>query len=190
MAFIKGHNIIGGPLAPSRVIPLSVGSPAAADIDYIVESTNMKNGAYTIVHGTLDVARNVTVKHTAVGAADTLGKITVAGTDICGAAISEEITPSSGATVQGTRAFKTIASVTGSGWAINEGNDTVQVGFGEKLGLPVCLSRDTVLNAYLNGVRENTRPTVAVDEADVSKNTVDLSSNLDGSEVIIDYYES
>lgn len=190
MSIIRGGNTIGGALAPSRVIPFLVGSPAAADDDYIVESANMKNGTYTIAHGTLDVARNVTVKHTAVGAADTLGTITTAGTDINGSAISEEITPSSGTTVQGTKAFKTVTSVTGSGWSINEGNDTIKIGFGNKLGLPICLSRDTVVNAYLNGARESTRPTVAVDAADVSKNTVLLNSACDGNPVIVDYYES
>lgn len=190
MAIIQGGNIIGGHLAPSRVIPFSLGSPAAADTNYIVESADMKVGAYTLAHASLDVARNVTVSHTAVGAADTLGTIEVVGTDINGSAITETITPSNGTIVQGTKAFKTITSVTGAGWVINEGNDTIIVGFGDVLGLPVCLSRDTVLNAYLNGVREATRPTVTVSATAPESNTVDLDSACDGNAVIIDYYES
>lgn len=190
MGIIRGGNIIGGALAPSPVIPFKVGSPAAADDDYIVESANMKVGAYTIAHGTLDVARNITVTHTAAGAADTLGTIVVVGTDINGSAITETITPSNGAVVQSVSAFKTITSVTGAGWVINEGNDTIKIGFGDKLGLPVCLSRDTVLNAYLNGVRESTRPTVTCDATYLQKNLVDLNSACDGNEVIVDYYES
>lgn len=190
MGIITGGQIIDGALAPSRIIPFSAGSPAAASANYIVESTNMKNGAYTVAHATLDVARNVTVTQTAVGVADTAGTITVAGTNIYGEAISEEITPSAGSTVQGAKAFKTITSVTGSGWIINEGNDTIVVGTGGKLGLPVCLSRDTIVNAYLGGTRESTRPTVAFDDDEVEKNTVLLNSALNGSAVIIDYYES
>lgn len=190
MTFIQGHSVLGGALAPSRIIPVSLGSPAAPDADYVVESANMKVGAYTVAHATLDVARNVTVTHTAVGATDTLGTIVVVGTDITGSTITETITPSVGATVQGTKAFKTITSVTGADWVINEGNDTITVGYGDVLGLPVCLSRDTVLNAYLNGVRESTRPTVAFSDSAVCSNTVDLSSASNGNEVIVDYYES
>lgn len=190
MAIIKGTKPLYGALSPSRVIPFLVGSPAAAADNYVVTQTDMKVGAYTLAHTTLDAARNVTVTHTATSTVDTLGTVAVVGTDIYGNEITETITPSNGTTVQGVKAFKTITSVTGAGWEVADGADKIKVGTGEKLGLPVCLSRDTVLNAYLNGVREGTRPTVAVDAADLSKNTVDLDSACNGSPVIIDYYES
>ena len=170
------------------VVVYSPGSLAAADADAYVTSTNMKNGAYTLVQNAPPVgARNVTVTHTAVGAADTLGMITVAGRDLAGNTISEDITPSAGATAQGVKAFASITSITGSGWTINEGNDTITVGYGDVIGLPDVLT-DTaqVLAASLNNVRESTHPTVTVGTA-LSANTVDLNSALNGTAVKIYY---
>lgn len=88
-------------------------TPAALDADRYVESTNMKVGSYTLAHTNPGdgLAHNVTVATTAVGAADTQGTITVAGTDLSGATISETITPVSGSTVQGTKAFATVTSI-------------------------------------------------------------------------------
>lgn len=191
MGVITGGNIIGGAQAPSRIYCADLGSPAAADDDYLVESTNMKVGTYTLAHtNSPDVARNVTVTHAAVGAADTLGTITVTGKDLSGAVISEVITPQADATVQGAKAFKEYTSVVGAGWVINQGNDTIKVGYGNKLGLPITLSRDSVLNAFLNGVRESTRPTVTFNATTISVNTIELDSALNGSAVLVDYYES
>lgn len=170
-------------------VSYSPGSPLVADVDWYVVSANMKVGTYTLANAAPDVgARNVTVSHTAVGAADTLGTITVAGTNLAGAAISEVITPVSGTTVQGAKAFASVTSVTGAGWVISEGNDTITVGFGERLGLPDMLA-DTaqVLSASLNGVRQTTHPTVAVSAAVLESNTCDLSSALNGTPVTIYY---
>lgn len=164
------------------------GSPAAADADAYVASTNMKNGAYTLAATAPDVgARNVTVTHTAVGTADTLGTITVVGKDLAGNAVTEVITPSSGTTAQGARAFASITSITGAGWTINEGNDTIIVGYGDVLGLPdVLTDKAQVLAASLNNTREGTFPAVTVGSA-LSQNTVDLNSALNGTAVKIYY---
>src|SRR5512137_634398 len=78
------------------VVHRQIGTPLVEDDDWFVTSTNMKVGAYTLAHTASDVPRNVIVTHTAVDAADTLGTITVAGTDINGEAITETITPSNG----------------------------------------------------------------------------------------------
>jgi hypothetical protein len=61
--------------------------------------------------------------------------------------------------------------------------DVVSVGWGDKLGLPYKLPHDTVLAAYRDNVREDTAPTVAVDEGELEKNTIDLNSALNGTPV-------
>lgn len=170
------------------VVKYSAGSPGAADDDYYVASANMKVGAYTLAH-TAPVgggARNVTVTHTAVDAADTLGTITVTGTDLSGAVITETITPTSGGVKQGTKAFKTITSIVGAGWVIGGGNDTIKIGFGDLIGLPDKLICNTVLFCTLAGVRE-AAAAVTFSSTVLSANTVDLTSALNAGAVTIYY---
>lgn len=103
----------------------------SAVADQFVVSTGMKVGAYTVANSgamPTEGARRITVTHTAVTGNDTLGTITVVGTDLAGAAISEVITPVAGGTATGTLWFRTVTSVTGAGWVINTGNDTITVG--------------------------------------------------------------
>ena len=133
-------------------------------------------------------ARNVTVTHTIDGAVDTLGTVVVVGTDLADAVITETFTPVNGTTVQGTLAFKTVTSVTGVGWIIAEANDTIEVGFGDLIGLPDRLSATTrVLGASLATVMETTRPTITFSATVLSSNTVDLNSALNGTAVAIYY---
>lgn len=98
-----------------------------ADDDRIVVSANMKVGAYTIA-AQPQYPTTITVTSTAVGAADTMGKVTISGLDANNSPISEEIIPVSGTTVTGTKTFKTILSAVGSGWVIGAGNDTIKIG--------------------------------------------------------------
>lgn len=173
-------------LSPVMYTP---GSPVVDDTNWFVESVNMKVGAYTLAHTAPDVgARNVTVTQTAVGAEDTNGTIVVVGTDLAGAVITETLTPNAGATVAGAKCFKTITSITGAGWVIGEGNDTVVIGFGSLIGLPDKLA-DTaqVLAVSLNNVKQATAPTVTVSATALENNTVDLDSALDGTPVKIYY---
>lgn len=94
----------------------------------LVTSANMKVGAYTIAAQPAVPAR-VSVAVTAVGAPDTAGIITVVG-KVRGLTKSEVITPVAGSTVWGSEYFESITSITGSGWVIAEGNDTLVVGVG------------------------------------------------------------
>jgi len=171
----------------------SPGSPVVDDVDWYVASVDMKVGAYTLAHTAPDVgARNVTVTQTAVDAEDTNGTIVVVGTDLAGNVISETLTPNAGETVAGTKAFATITSITGVGWAIDavEGDeDKITVGFGALIGLPDKLT-DTaqVLAASLNNVKEAVAPAVTVSASALELNTVDLSSALNGSPVKIYYW--
>lgn len=137
-----------------------------------------------------DIPRTITA--TAGGTATDVKAISpiVNGTNENGSSISEILPPftvNTAGTVEGTKSFKTIISVEippHDGVAA-----TTSFGTGSKLGLGVMLTRDTILNAYLGGVREATRPTVTFDSNEVEKNTVTLNSALDGSDVIVDFIE-
>lgn len=171
------------------VVEYAPGAMVASDDDYFVASVNMKVGAYTLAHTSMPRgARNIIVTQTAVGAEDTNGTIVVVGTNLAGAAITETITPNDGAVVAGTKAFKTITSITGAGWVIGEGNDTIKVGFGDVIGLPDKLT-DTaqVLTASKNRVKEATAPTVTVSTSALESNTVDLNSAMDGDAIAVYY---
>ena len=103
----------------------------AAVANRFVASTNMKVGTYTVANASPVWAGGcfVTVTHTEVGGGvDTLGTITIAGTDLTGAGISEAIVPVNGTVATSTKVFRTVGSVTGAGWVIGTGNDTIVVG--------------------------------------------------------------
>ena len=164
-------------------------SPLAAVTNKYVTSTNMKVGAYTLAATAPGdgLAHHVTITHTTDTGADTLGTIAVVGTDLSGATITDTITPLAGTIAHGVKAFKTITSITGAGWVISGGNDTIVVGFGDKLGLPHKLGANTVLYCSLNGVREATAPTVTYSSTVLSQNTLDLNSALNASAVEVAY---
>jgi len=172
----------------SKAVKITWVAPAALSTNRYVTSTNMKVGAYTLANTAPDVgARNVTVTHTTVVTTDTLGTIDVVGTDLSGAVLTETITPSADATVQGVKCFKTITSITGVGWSIVGTNDTLVVGMGNKLGLPEKLDLNTVLFAFLNKAKEGTAPTVAISTTVLSQNCVLLNSALNGNDVDVFY---
>jgi len=149
--------------------------PAAIVANRYVASTNMINGAYTVANTAPGdgLAHNVTVAQTAAGAEDTNGKVTITGKDVNGKVITEDIIPDAGVTVQGNKAFKEITSIVGSGWAINEGNDTIVVGFGEKVGFPelIAATADILL--------------VGFDTALVNAPTLAVASTVDGCTVLV-----
>ena len=103
----------------------------AAVANRYVTSANMKVGAYTLANTTpvWSGAGLVTVTHTEVGGGvDTLGTIVVLGIDMAGQGRTDIITPLNGTVATGTVPFRTIGSITGVGWVIGTGNDTIVVG--------------------------------------------------------------
>ena len=157
-------------LNPTGTLEVNLGAPRAVEVARAVSSTNMVVGAYTVANQP-DVPRNVSVSHTAVSTADTLGTILVTGTDYAGDPLTETLTPSNGTTVNGTKAFRSITSIVGAGWVIAAGNDTVTLGYGSLIGLPVQLSgAGTVLGALntttaMKVTTGGTLPTSCVTEA-------------------------
>lgn len=160
-----------------------LGTPELDDADQVVTSTNMVVGTYTVAADP-DVPRVITVTHASVGATDTLGTITVEGTDFAGTVISEVITPSADTTVTGLLAFATVTSVTGVDWVIAEGNDTIEVGTGPALGLPEVVAVSTT-NAYAKLALVDEAISAVGTHAALSTTTVTLTSALNGSSVYI-----
>jgi hypothetical protein len=172
----------------ANVYAADLGAPEVASTDWFF-SGDMANGSYELVQTTPPdgLARNVTATATAVGAADTAGSLLVTGRDNLGRIITEEITPAQGSTVEGARAFASLTTVVGSGWTVDEDNDTIEIGFGDLLGLPSAIrddpamtSADQVISGFFGGAATDV-PVVAFDASELSLCTVDASvSGYDG----------
>lgn len=161
--------------------PIHLAAANAATANRFVVSTNMIVGAYTLAVATMPTAgaRHVTVTHTAVGAADTLGTIDIVGKDLQGATITESIVPLSGTIATGVKWFNTITSITGTGWVINAGNDTIVVG---------CDSRTVALDTsgFLHAVNVNTTAAGTITLADTNGTIAILKASVAEGQFIYD----
>lgn len=163
------------------VAHVSWATPAAADADVVHAAVTLADGATTTVTIGItnpDVPRCLSITG---NAATATGDVVITGTDIEGNALEETIVSTGAATVNGTKAFKTVTQIVFP--ARGAAADTISVGVSDKLGLPYKLAANTVLAAALNNVREATAPTVAVSSSDIESNTIDLNSVLDGTKV-------
>lgn len=124
------------------------------------------------------IPRALRIKGNAAGIS---GNVVFTGTNISGETITETIVANGENAVEGNKAFKTITNVVFP--VRNAPGDTISIGWNDKIGLPYCLKHNTVLFAYLNNAKEGTAPTVAVDDNEIEKNTVDLNSALNGTKV-------
>lgn len=188
-AEIAAGAVTSSELADNLTHYVSLSAPDLADDNYFLISVDMQATAYTLDQTTLPAdnpPRNVTITHTSGDTADTLGDAVVVGTNVDDDAINETITISADGVATGTKAFKTITSVTTAGWVIDGVEataDNIEVGFGNKLGLDRALAASTDVALTTLGTAIVT-PTVAVDSDEVEKNTVDISSGTyDGTKV-------
>lgn len=166
----------------------------AADADGIVAAAEAASGeeaddlVITEFEAQPDWPRNIIVSVSATTAADVAaGNIVVKGFNIAGQVIEEKhaITADTPAVKTGNLAFKEVTSVT---VPVQDGDSvTIDVGWGDKLGLPYLLAYNTILKTYFGGTEETTAPTVVVDADEIEKNTIDLDSTPDG-ENDIDIY--
>ena len=173
----------------SRVASFLLGAPALGANDDVLADTALDASEDTEVtefDGQPDIPRNVTVKG---NDANVTGDVVVEGTNSGGEIITETIALNGSTLVAGNKAFATVTTITLPPYD-TANTERVRVGLGAKLGLPVKLSRNSVLYAFLDGVREATAPTVAVSAAALDGNTATLNSALDGSAVIVDLYET
>lgn len=109
----------------------NLAASTAAVTNRLVTSTNMKVGAYTVVNSGLaahGAGFTVTATITPVTGNDTVGTLVVVGKNLAGQTVTETITLTAGTGGSGTQIFKSVTSITGAGWVINVGNDTIVVG--------------------------------------------------------------
>lgn len=126
-------------------------------------------------------ARNVTVTVAATTAGHVkAAAIVVTGTNLADETITENFTPTADtpATLTGTKAFKTVTSVAVP--AQDGDSVTVDVGFGQLIGLPYKLAKKRVLLTLNDGVVD-TAPALAISSSALESNTVDFNGSLDGS---------
>ena len=188
-AIIEGGNIIAG--ARSRVLQRVLGSPALGATTDVHAAVIDDGSEQTITTAITDppTPRNITA--TSGGTAGDIKaiQVTINGTNEDNEVISEVLpvfTENSATTVVGSKAFKTVTSIV---IPAHDGTGaTTAIGLGAKLGLGFKVNQDSVVNAHLAGVRESTRPTVAVSGSAMESNTITLNSALDGSEVLVDHY--
>jgi hypothetical protein len=183
-----------GPTAPNTLlspVQAALGSPVVADVDRLAAAEATSNTVTTAVTTFLaqpDVARNITITPGGTTTDVPAGDVTIVGTDIAGNAITDTITFAANASTIGqtSKAFKTVTSVT---FPVQDGaGATYDIGVGDKIGLPDKLSLNTVLAAYLAGVREGTAPTVTVSSTVLASNTVDLNSAMNSTAVVVIYF--
>lgn len=204
------------------ITQIALGSPIAADADNLIKdatSTELPNNAtktYTVANdGTspvdnaarvsnttittstgatasvfvLDVPRNITAA-TSTAAADTV--ITVTGYDVYGVKMIETLTIALGASsAAGKKAFKYIESI-----AIHSAGDittdTLTVGFGDVLGLPLrAAAKADVMQVWFNDALDASVTTVKADATTATattgdvRGTIDPNSACDGSAVVV-----
>ena len=179
-----------------EVIPV----PALADDDWFVVDQAMANGALALAHNgpsaaelALGGARNLSVTITQVGGVDdTMGTLTVVGTDRAGAALTEVIAPGAGAVTPLLKAFATVTSITQAGWVRDAGagsEDRIKIGTGTVLGLryAVGAAGDVILTTF-NALAVAANATA---DGTVGGSTVDLSAGVyDGAKVATATYRS
>lgn len=160
--------------AASAIVGNSVGVLAATALTAAAQAikTNITNPT---------IPRNIRIIGNVAGIA---GNVTIKGTNYSNESISEVIALNGLTAVDGVKAFKTVTEIdlpiqTAAG-------NTVSVGVGEKLGLPYKLTRNTVLAACLDNVREATAPTVTVSSTSIDGNTIKLNSALNSK--VVDIY--
>lgn len=188
---------------------LTLGAPVVGDADALLvaaTSTELPNNATTTYtfpasnvsptdgvrrDGILDVARNITAAVTH-GSSVVAMTIRVTGTDEYGATLIEDLSIAATGTSQaaaGLKAFKTVTSVaiTSAG---NATTNTLNLGFGDVLGLPYRVDAGGVL-VKLNDNALDTGTFVPADTTDPAtattgdvRGTFDPSVTLDGSKVI------
>lgn len=176
---------------PSQVImeKQSIVDAEVADDDQVL-TTNAGPTAATALTITSftaqpDVPRNITITPTGTTTDVESCVVTISGTNIRNASISDTITFAANASTIGatTKAFKSVTSVAfpadceSGGFAA-----TWIVGVGDVLGLNKCMdAAGHVVFAVFNNAYEGTRPTCIADADEIEKNTCDINGTLDGS---------
>lgn len=204
-----------GKMARGEMVILNLGAPLTADTDAMIkaatsteapdtetvtytpdtDATSPTDGAASVVsvngvdYWELDVPRNIlsTVTH---GSSVVAMTITVTGLDIYGNTMSETITVAATGTSQvdnGAKAFKHVRSIALTAAADAEAN-TVNVGWGDVIGLPVFLPSTAYVLAELEDNADATAGTLVAGVSTAAtattgdvRGTYDPNSAADGA---------
>lgn len=129
-----------------------------------------------------DVPRNITITTGGTTTDCKAATVTVTGTNIFGATITEglSVTADQAGTSTGAKAFRSISQV--SVPAQDGAGCTYSIGVGNALGLKRCMEKaGHLLMSTFNGVYESTRATCVADNDEVEKNTCTINGTLDGA---------
>lgn len=159
---------------------------AAASATGVHAAVTDNGASQTITTGITNppCARNITA--TAGGTAGDIKAISVVvtGTNVNDEVITETLpafTGDTGGSVVGSKAFKTVTSIT---IPAHDGTGaTTAIGFGDKLGLHYERAEIPCIASYLNHVLEATAATIAASATAFESNTIDLDSALNGKAV-------
>lgn len=170
----------------SRTQMLSAAQASLGTATAVHAAVNDNGASQTISTGLTQpgAPRNMVV--TPSGTATVAGTVVINGTDYAGQAISESFAFAAGAlaSMVGNKAFKSVSSIVQP--ALGTGVSATY-GTGNKLGFGGYLYGNTVLQAFLGGVKESAAPTVTTSLTSLSSNTYTLASALNGSSVAISF---
>ncbi len=170
-------DVFGLPVNKATMIHihLTKEQACAADADGLLNDAALGAAAAEVTEflKPMPYARNVTV--VASAATGENAKVKVTGTNIADKVITEELALSDDTPVVGTLAFKTITSVILPAAA---GSETIDLGWGDKLGLPFMMANKPLVFALQAGAIESTAPTLVVDSDEIEKNIIDLDTAL------------
>ncbi len=168
----------------------------AATTNILNASVGPTSAAVTVVASGItnpDVPRNLVITPSATTADVAACVITVTGTDMFDAVITEAFSflDNASTATTGVQAFKTVTSVS---WAASCEDSPYtakwSIGGGSKLGLRRCMDKASdFVQAGLAGVFEATRPTIVAHSTTISKNTAALNSSLNGTDVQLYYMQ-
>lgn len=174
----------------SRIMSAVYVAPANGSATAVHAAVTDNGGTQTITTAITnpDVPRQIVVTPGGTTANVTAVSVTITGTGIYGDVITETLPAFSAGAATAKNSVNAFATVTSISQPAIGSAVTVSYGTTNALGLPAALSRNTIVAAFLNGVREGTLPTVVANAA-ISKNLVTLNNSLNGTDVIVDYYK-
>jgi hypothetical protein len=167
-----------------RALPvhLTYTSLAAADTDGIHTAVTDTGVEQTITTGITNPDYPRVITATAGGTAADIKaiQVVVTGTNYAGETITETLpafTANTAGTVTGSKAFKTVTSIT---IPAHDGTGaTTAIGWGKAVGLPYMLPYSTLLMAKLGGTADT--GTITADTDELEKNLFTLNGAPDGS---------
>ncbi len=166
-----------------------IDDPAAAGTtDILNASVGPTSAAVTVVStfaAQPDVPRNLVITPGATTADVAACTITITGTNINGATITEDFAflDNASTATTGAKAFKTVTSMSFAA-ACEDTPFTAKwsIGWGEKLGLKRCMANSGhTIQSLVGTTIESTRPTCVADDDEVEKNTCDFNGTMNGS---------